>query len=182
MGFTSGSASDEQQVKHDQEEKAKYHAELDAACAAYSARKEEMHSLQREREAAIETPWLTARRRREWQRAAVVFRNIGIVLTCFYGGRVARLEELPPQVPWPPPHLTRMREHHAEEQKALKEAHLAVVHELGVKFGLENPAELQLEGQGQQEQHVCVERRLLEEVLGGASIPLGDGAEGSEVP
>jgi hypothetical protein len=163
-------------VKKDQEERGRFHGELDAACAAYSARLEEMRERQRESEEAIEKPWLIARRRREWQRAMVGLRNVGLFVTCFWGGTVARFEELPLEIPWPPPHLTRMREHHAEERKALREAHLAVVHELHVKYGLEG------ETDGVQDNHVCVERRLLQEVLGEIPIPLGDIREGSQVP
>ena len=158
-------------MKHDQEEKGRFHSELDASCAAYSARLEEMRSQQREREEAIENPWLVARRRREWQRAMTVLRNVGRFVTCFWGGTVARFDELPPQIYWPPPHLTRMREHHAEERKALKEAHLAVVHELRAKYGFH--AETGGEGDGQEENHVCVERRLLQEVLGAVPTPEG---------
>ena len=163
-------------MKHDQEEKARFHRDLDAACAAYSARREEMKSQQREREEAIENPWLIARRRREWQRAVAAMKNIGLFVTCFYGGRVARFNEVPPQIAWPPPHLTRMREHHAEEKKALSEAHLAVVQELRVKYGFPVP-----EGE-QQESHVCVERRLLQEVLGGEPMELEEVVEESQVP
>jgi hypothetical protein len=163
-------------VKKDQEEKGRFHGELDAACAAYSARLEDMRERQRESEGDIEKPWLVARRRREWQRARAVMHNIGLFMTCFWGGTVARFEELPPQIPWPPPHLTRMRKHHAEERKALREAHLAVVHELRVKYGLDG------EEDGLQESHVCVERRLLQEVLGDVPIPSDDIVEDSQVP
>jgi hypothetical protein len=158
-------------MKKDQEEKARFHGELDAACTAYSSRLEEMRARQREREGAIEQPWLIARRRRQWQRAMAVLRSVGIFLTCFCGGTIARLEELPPEIPWPPPSLTRMREHHAEERKALREAHLAVVHELRVKYMFD------AEEEGQPEKHVCVERRLLQEVLGEAPIPSDEFAE-----
>ncbi len=155
-------------MKKDQEEKRRFHAELDAACAAYLARHEEMRERQREREEAIEKPWLVARRRREWKRAMAVFRRAGVFFTCFCCGTVARFDELPPEIAWPPPHLTRMREHHAEEREALREAHLAVAHELRVKYMLE--AEEDVEKQ----QHVCVERRLLQEVIGDGPIPLDD--------
>jgi hypothetical protein len=135
-----------------------------------------MKEEQREREGAIEQLWLLARRRREWQRVRVVLHNTGLFVTCFWGGTVARFEEVPPQIAWPPPHLSRMREHHAEERKALKEAHLAVVHELRVKYGFE------AEGDEQPDQHVCVERRLLQEVLGEVPIPSDYSTEDSRVP
>jgi hypothetical protein len=166
-------------VKHDQEEKARFHRDLDAACGAYSARREEMKSQQRKREEAIEKPWLVARRRREWERAVTTMKNIGLFATCFWGGTVARFNELPPQIAWPPPHLTRMREHHAEERKALSEAHLAVVHELRVKYGFDLG---EGEGEVQPEYHVCVERRLLQEVLSGDSMELEDVGEESRDP
>lgn len=137
-----------------------------------------MKSQQREREEAIEKPWLIARRKREWQRARAAMKNVGLFVTCFWGGTVARFEELPPQIAWPPPHLTRMREHHAEEKKALHEAHLAVVHELRVKYGFPVAGE----GEGQEENHVCVEKRLLQEVLGGEPMELDDMGEESRVP
>jgi hypothetical protein len=64
-----------------------------------------------------------------------------------------------------------MREHNAEERKALREAHLAVVHELRVKYMFD------AEEEGQPEKHVCVERRLLQEVLGEALTPSDEFAE-----
>ena len=137
-----------------------------------------MQLQQREHEEAIEKPWLIARRRREWQRTVVAMKNIGLFVTCFWGGTVARFNELPPQIAWPPPHLTRMRTHHAEERNALSEAHLAVVQELRVKYGF--PVEADAEG-AEQEVHVCVERRLLQEVLGGEPMELDDMGEGSRV-
>jgi hypothetical protein len=158
-------------MKRDQDEKRRFHAELDAACAAYSARQQEMQEGQREREETIEKPWLIARRRREWQRVMAALRSAGIVLTCFWGGTVAHLDEAPPEIPWPPPHLTRMKEHHAGERKALREAHLAVLHELRAKYMLE------AEEDGQPENHVCVERRLLQEVLGEVPVSSEDLAE-----
>lgn len=166
-------------MKHDQEEKARFHRDLDAACAAYAARREEMQSQQREREEAIAKPWLIARRRREWQRTVVAVKNIGLFVTCFWGGTVTRFDELPPQISWPPPHLTRMQIHHAEERNALSEAHLAVVQELRVKYGF--PVETDAEG-AEQEVHVCVERRLLQEVLGGEPMELDDMGDESRVP
>jgi hypothetical protein len=135
-----------------------------------------MKDQQREREEAIEKPWLIARRKREWQRFRTALHNVGLFATCFWGGTVARFEELPAQIAWPPPHLSRMREHHTEERKALREAHLAVVHELKVKYGLGT------EEDELQESHVCVERRLLEEVLRGGQVPLDDDIEASRVP
>ena len=140
-----------------------------------------MKSQQREREETIEKPWLVARRRREWQRTVAAMKNVGLFVTCFWGGTVARFEELPPQIAWPPPHLTRMREHHAEERKALSEAHLAVVHELRVRYGIDL-GEGEGEGEGQHQPHVCVERRLLQEVLGGEPMELEDIGEESRVP
>jgi hypothetical protein len=158
-------------VKKEQEEKGRFRGELDAACAAYSSRLEETRARQRECEEAIEQPWLVARRRRQWQRAAAVLRSVGIFLTCFCCGTVARFEELPPEIPWPPPSLTRMREHHAEERKALREAHLAVVHELRVKYMFD------AEEEGRPEKHVCVDRRLLQGVSGEEPIPSDEFAE-----
>jgi hypothetical protein len=148
-------------MKRSQEEKAKFHADVDAACAAYSARLEEMREGQRERESAIEGPWLVARRRREWQRATTAIRNVGIFVTFFWCGTVARFEEVPPQVAWPPPNLTRMRYHHEEERTALHEAHLAVVNELRAKYKLEDETET-----ATRDSHRCVERRLLQDVIG----------------
>ncbi len=150
-------------MKKDQEEKARFHGELDAACAAYSARLDVMREGQREREGTIEKPWLIARRNREWERFLVRLRGFGTLLTCFWGGTVADLEEVPPQIPWPPPHLTRMKEHHADEKKALHEAHLAVVDELHSKYKFEV-----------KEKHVCIERRLLVEAVGELPIPSDD--------
>jgi hypothetical protein len=98
-----------------------------------------------------------------------VLRSVGIFLTCFCCGSVARFEELPPEIPWPPPSHTRMREHHAEERKALREAHLAVVHELRVKY--------MLDAEEEPEKHVCVDRRLLQGVTGEEPIPSDEFAE-----
>jgi len=139
-----------------------------------------MRDRQRERETAIESPWLAARRRREWERFAAVTRGAGVILTCFWGGTVAHIDEMPPQVPWPPPHLARIKENHAEERKALREAHLAVVRELQVKYGFYEGGE---GGDGDEDgdgeeiyrrkmdmEHVCVERKLLGEVTG--KVPL----------
>ncbi|KAK1756631.1 hypothetical protein QBC47DRAFT_380286 [Echria macrotheca] len=161
-------------VKKDQQEKARYHRDLDAACAAYSTRLEEMRDHQRERETAIELPWLAARRRREWERFTTVMRGAGVVLTCFWGGTVAHVDEMPPQVPWPPPHLARIKENHAEERKALREAHLAVVRELQVKYGFyEGDADRDGDEDGEDKQreridaqHVCVDRKLLGDGMG----------------
>jgi hypothetical protein len=140
-----------------------------------------MKAQQREREEAIEGPWLAARRRREWQRTVTAMKNVGLFVTCFWGGTVARFNELPPQIAWPPPHLTRMREHHAEESKALSEAHLAVVHELQVRYGFDLGVG-EGEGEAQPQHHICVERRLLQEVLGGEPMELEDIEEESRVP
>jgi hypothetical protein len=152
-------------VKKDQEEQGRFHGELDTACAAFSFRLEQTWARQRELEEAIEQPWLVARRRRQWQRFMSVMRNFGLFSTCFCGGTVARFEEPLPEIPWPPPSLTRMRKHHSEERKALREAHLAVVHELRIKYNINAGAE------EEPETHVCVERRLLEEVLGKLPSP-----------
>ncbi|KAK3360680.1 hypothetical protein B0T25DRAFT_565562 [Lasiosphaeria hispida] len=163
-------------VKKDQQEKARFHYDLDTACAAYSSRLGGMRDQQREREAAIEVPWLAARRRRDWQRIVTMLRVAGVVLTCFCGGSVAHLDEVPPRIPWPPPHLIRIKEDHAEERKALREAHLAVVRELRVKYGLHGGEEDGDAGeqQGGEEDHVCAERKLLNEVLGKTPVP-GEG-------
>jgi len=157
-------------MKREQEEKARFHDEVDAACAAYSSRLEEMQDSQREREAAIEKPWLLARRRREGQRALAVLNRLGTIATCYWGGTVAHLPEVPPEVPWPPPHLSRMRDHHAGERSALRDAHLAVVDELRVK----HKCEVNDEGLPIKEQHVCVERALLLEVIGDGPVPTND--------
>jgi len=156
-------------VKRDQEEQAKFYGEIDAACAAYSERLKEMQEQQREQEGAIERPWLMARRQRNWQRFLASVRVAGTVLTCFWGGTVASLEEIPSEVPWPPPHLTRMQERHAEERKALREAHLAVVHELRVKHKVDTDED----GMSPVE-HVCVEQSLLLEIQGHGLIPSSD--------
>lgn len=158
-------------MKKNQEEKGRFHNELDVACGAYSSRLEQTRTQQREREEAIEKPWLIARRRRQWQRAMAGLRNVGIFLTCFCGGTVARFEGLPHEILWPPPSLTRMREHHEEAMKALREAHLAVVQELRLKYMLND------EEEGQLEKHICVERRLLQEVLDEMSIPSNEFTE-----
>jgi hypothetical protein len=146
-------------VKKDQEERARFHGELDAACAADLARMEEIRERQREAEGAIKKPWLIARRRREWERFVVWTQGFASVMTCFWGCTVGDLEEIPPQIPWPPPHLKRMKEHHADESKALYEAHLAVVEELHTKYKFEA-----------KEDHVCVERKLLMEIQGQSQI------------
>ncbi|KAH8886593.1 hypothetical protein GQ53DRAFT_809615 [Thozetella sp. PMI_491] len=156
-------------VKKDQDEKARFHRDLDAACAAYSARLEEMQERQREREGTIERPWLIARRRREWERFMTTLKGFGTLATCFWGGTVGSLEQLPPQVPWPPPHLTRMKEDHANERKALSDAHLAVVEDLRKKYMFE----LSEDGEAQVP-HICIERRLLIEVSGDIPIPTDD--------
>jgi hypothetical protein len=162
-------------MKKNQEEKARFYAEIDAACAAFSVRLEEMQDQQREREGAIEKPWLMARRRREWQRFLARSRVLGIVFTCFWGGTVANLPDIPPEVLWPPPHLTRMKEHHAEERKALREAHLTVVNELRVKHQIGASANEDGDvGVEAEAEHVCVERRLLAEVFGDGPIPSDD--------
>jgi len=167
-------------VQKDQREKARFYRDMDAACAAYSTRLDEMRERQREREAAIEVPWLAARRRREWQRVSAVARGAATVMTCFWGGSVAHVDEVPPRVPWPPPHLARIQEEHAGEREALRSAHLAVVHELWTKYGLHAP--------GQEEsgdecvdkmEHVCVERKLLAEVLGAVPLP-GEDEDGGD--
>jgi hypothetical protein len=132
-----------------------------------------MKDQQREREEAIEKPWLMARRKREWQRFKIALHNMGLFATCFWGGTVARFEGLPAQIAWPPSHLSRMRDHHTEERKALREAHLAVVNELKVKYGGG------AEEDGLQESHVCVEKRLLEEVLGKVHVLLKNNTEES---
>lgn len=165
-------------MKKAQEDRTRFHNELDAACEAYAARLEEMREEHRALERAIERPWLLARRRRQWERFAAVVRRFNTVATCFYGGTVGHLDEVPPQVPWPPPHLTRMKEHHADAARALHEAHRAVVDDLRTK----HQCELDDEGRPRSK-HVCVNRSLLlDEGRGGGCgedgpVPTDDDAE-----
>lgn len=169
-----------QQMKKDQEDRARFHAEVDAACAAYWMRLDDMREQQREREATISTPWLLARRRRRWQRMLATARVVATVATCYWGGTAAELPEVPPEVPWPPPHLERIREGHAEERKALREAHLGVVRELQLKHNFDvrmgdDTAEDGADGaEVPPKEHVCVERSLLVEVFGEGVIPHRD--------
>jgi len=160
-------------VQKDQREKARFYRDMDAACAAYSTRRDEMRDRQREREAAIEVPWLAARRRREWQRVSAIASGAATIMTCFWGGSVARVDEVPPRVPWPPPHLARIQEVHAGEREALREAHLAVVRELYTNYGFDLPRREEgddHDGHDEME-HVCIEPRLLAEVLGTMPLP-----------
>jgi hypothetical protein len=154
-----------------------------------------MRHRQCERETAIESPWLAARRRREWERFAAVTRGAGVVLTCFWGGTVAHLDEVPPQVPWPPPHLARIKKDHAEERIALRDAHLAVVRELQIKYGFyegveggggDEDGDGDGDGDGEEThrqkvdmEHVCVERKLLGEVMGKVPVPGEDDVDES---
>jgi hypothetical protein len=57
-----------------------------------------------------------------------------------------------------------MKENHEQERQALREAHLAVVKELGVRYGMmDGGAEVE-------EGHVCVEKRLLDKILSEAVV------------
>ena len=80
------------------------------------------------------------------------------------------------------------KEDHAEERRALREAHLAVVRELQVRYGFyEGVVDAEGDGEGDEDgdgdgregihrygmdmEHVCVERKLLGEVMGKMPLP-----------